>query len=99
MILYEVTARPDDEHRAAYETFMRQTHIADVMSTGYFLSAHFEQASDGSFRTTYVAADQQRLDLYVERDAPRMRAHFAESFPSGVALSREIWRVLQEWHS
>ena len=28
----------------------------------------------------------------------RMREEFAHRFPSGVAVSRETWEQLQEWH-
>jgi hypothetical protein len=99
MILYEVTAHPDEPSRSAYETFMRQTHIPDVFATGCFVAAHFEEATGGHFRTTYVAADQEQLDRYLAQYAPRMRADFAEHFPSGVSLSREVWRVLENWGS
>ena len=97
MILYEVTAVPEAQVRGAFEAFMRETHIDDVLATGCFVAAHFEDMPAGTYRTTYVAGSQQDLDRYLEQHAQRLRAHVAERFPSGVTFTREVWRVLQEW--
>ena len=97
MILYEVTATPEAHVRSAFEVFMRETHIDDVLATRCFTGAHFEENADGIFRTTYVADAQKDLDRYLAEHAQRLRAHVAERFPSGVTYGREVWRVLQEW--
>ena len=97
MLHYEVTATPAAELRGAYERYMRERHIADVLATGCFGSAHFAKLSDGRYRATYVAAEQADLDRYVELHAARLRGDFAEHFPSGIAIGREVWEVLQRW--
>lgn len=96
-VVYEVTATPDPEIRGAYESYMRETHICDVLGTGCFAGANFAVASSGSFRTSYIAARQEELDRYLEQHAQRLRADFAAHFPAGIALSREVWTVVEEW--
>ena len=97
MILYEVTATAEAQVRSTFGTFMRETHVADVLATGCFVRAFFAENADGIYRTTYVANSQEELDRYLAQHAQRMRADVAERFPSGVTYGREVWRVLQEW--
>jgi Domain of unknown function (DUF4286) len=97
MILYEVTAVPEPELRDDYEHYMRETHIRDVLATGCFVGAHLAVTGSGRYRTTYLASAKEHLDRYLERHAHRLRADFAARFRSGVALSREVWSVVEEW--
>ena len=97
MIHYEVTAVPEPSVRDAYESYMREVHIRDVLMTGCFVAARIEAAEAGRYRTTYVAARREDLDRYLEHHTQRLRAEFSSHFPSGIALSREVWEVLQEW--
>jgi hypothetical protein len=99
MILYEVTATPEPDVRGAFESYMREMHIRDVLDTGCFVAAHIEETPAGIYRTTYVANAQQDLDRYLEQHAQRLRAHVAERFPAGVMFAREVWRVLEEWRA
>jgi len=97
MILYEVTATPEAHVRGAFERYMRETHIDDVLATGCFTGAHFEENADGIYRTTYIANAQEDLDRYLAEHAQRLRDAVAAHFPSGLKFAREVWRVLQEW--
>jgi hypothetical protein len=75
---------------------MRNTHIPEILATGCFTSIHFDQ-SDGRFRTVYQAAAQPDLDRYLNQHAAAMRDAFQRQFPSGVAVSRDVWEQLQSW--
>lgn len=97
MVFYEVTARPEPQVRDAYERYMRAKHVADVLATGCFTGARFAGTPEGLYRTTYVAASREDLERYLATHAQRLRDDFASHFPSGVALSREILDVHQEW--
>jgi len=96
MIYYEVTATPDPPLRAAFEAYMREHHVRDVLDTGCFVGAHIGDR-DGVFRTTYIAKSEEDLDRYLDRHAQRLRAVMAEKFGDGVVYTREVWRLLQEW--
>ncbi|HEV7239695.1 MAG TPA: DUF4286 family protein [Thermoanaerobaculia bacterium] len=96
-VVYEVTATPDPEIRAAYESYMRETHIRDVLETGCFIAARFATAASGQCRTSYIASQQEHLDRYLDQHAQRLRADFTAHFPAGVGLTRDVWNVVEEW--
>ena len=97
MIAYEVTAEMEPSVAGAYERYMRETHIAQVLATGCFHGAIFSRAGDGRYRTSYLARTQADLDRYLERHTAALRADFAAHFPEGVSLSREVWAVVERW--
>ena len=93
MLSYEVTIQLDDPSLAnALESYMRGGHVAEVLATGCFLDGHFEQSAPGIYRTRYSVASQEDLDRYVEEHAPRLRADFQEHFPSGLRVTRAVWK-------
>ncbi len=97
MVVYEVTARVDDTLREDYERYMRGEHIPAVLATGCFRSASFERTLGGTYRMCYRAASQAALDVYLRDHTTGLRAGFAQRFPAGVSLSREIWTQLEDW--
>jgi hypothetical protein len=56
-----------------------------------------EARGDVLFRSAYLAPDQEALDRYLARHAPRLRAHALEHFPQGLRFEREIWEVRERW--
>lgn len=97
MIFYEVTLTPEAHLRDSLETYMRERHIRDVLSSGCFVSARFMAAASGPYRTTYIAAQQADLDRYLAEHAARTRGDFLAHFPDGVAITREVWTTIEEW--
>jgi hypothetical protein len=97
MVIYEVTAVVEPEYSDAYEHFMLEQHIPDLMVTGRFTNASFERSDTGRYKVRYEAADAKELNRYLADDAPRLRRDFAERFPTGVDLSREEWTVLKQF--
>jgi hypothetical protein len=82
---------------SAYERYMRERHIPDLLTTGHFVSASFATAGPGRYRIRYEVPTREALDAYLRDHATRLRADFASHFPSGVELSREIWITLEAW--
>jgi hypothetical protein len=97
MLTYEVTADVRPDLVAAYESYMRDTHIPDVLRTGCFRSASFGRAPGGRYRIRYVVADPAILQEYLALHAPALRAHMASTFPEGIAHDRETWIHLADW--
>ena len=93
MIVYEVTAIVEPDLRQGYESFMRREHIPDLMATGIFTGATFEQSDPGRYRVRYVADTRDALNRYLSDHAPGLREDFFEHFPAGVRLEREVWNV------
>jgi hypothetical protein len=97
MITYEITATVRADVVDAYERYMIERHIPDLLATGSFEGAIFSRSSDGRYRIRYEARHRGALDQYLAEHASRLRKHFADTFPDGVALSREEWEQIQAW--
>jgi hypothetical protein len=99
MISYEVSAQVEERVAAAFERYLRETHIRDVLATGCFHAAELACTSPGRYRTRYLARTREDLDRYLERHTPALRADFAAHFPDGVTLSREVWVTVESWEA
>lgn len=99
MIIYEVSGTVERELVAEYERYMREKHIPDVLATGSFSGASIVTADENRYRILYEVADDATLQRYLDERAPSLRADFASHFPTGVTLSRDVWRVLERWSS
>jgi hypothetical protein len=93
-IAYEVSAEVRRDLRDAFERFMVERHIPELMATGCFIEAHFERSASGKYRTRYEAHNRAALEVYMDRHAARLRAHVAETFPEGITFEREEWETL-----
>lgn len=94
MIIYEITAEVRIDLIKEYEKFMLDTHINDVLKTGYFDSAEMVQVTDGVYRMQYYLKDRDTLQKYFDTDVTRLREDFANHFPKGVIISRDILEIL-----
>lgn len=99
MIIYEVTTDVTPEGVAAYEAFMRDKHIPEVLATGCFLSATIARSMPGRYRISYRARNMDVLDRYLGTHAQQFRADFATELGANVKVSREVWTELQQWNA
>ena len=99
MIIYEVTSDVSAAGIAAYETYMRTTHVAAVMASGCFVSATIDRSMPGRYRVRYVARNMDTLDRYLAMHAAQLREDFAAHLGDFVQVSREVWSELQHWTS
>jgi hypothetical protein len=97
MIIYEITATVRADLIEAYEKYMRENHIPDLLETGFFGGAKLTRAGENHYRIQYEAHDKTALDEYLNTEAARLRADFLAHFADGVELTRENWEVLQIW--
>ena len=97
MVTYEITAIVQTELCVPYERYMQDCHIPDLLATAAFVGASFARAAEGRYRIRYDARDRDALDMYLRDHAPRLRDHFAATFPSGIEVTREEWTVLETW--
>lgn len=98
-VIYEITATVENKLAAAYEKYMRERHIPDLLATNCFSRARFARSSENGYQIQYEARSQTALDEYLKTHAAKMRADFAAHFPAGVRLSRQIWTSLKTWES
>lgn len=94
MLIYEVTATVDRGLAVAYEKYMTETHIPDLLATGYFAAAFFAKNGD-QYRIGYHADSQEVLDTYLANEAERLRADLVKHFPRGIALSRQVLEIVK----
>lgn len=97
MLTYEITAIVRADLCDTYERYMTDRHIPDVMQTGAFIAATFSRSEPGRYRIRYEVLSREAMDAYLAAHAPGLRQHFADTFPSGVELSREEWTILEGW--
>lgn len=95
MIRYEVTALVEPALAAAYERFMREHHLPDLLATGCFSRAELARSAADRYRASLEAPDEASLEHYMTEHAPRLRRDFLSRFPSGVTLSREVWTAVE----
>lgn len=93
-VSYEVSISVREDIREAFESFMIEKHIPDVLSTGAFADARFATTGPGVYRASYTAADRETLDDYLRNHSPRLREDVARHFPEGLLISREEWSIL-----
>jgi hypothetical protein len=96
-VTYEITAIVRADLCDAYEAYMRDNHIPQLLETGAFAGATLSRSSPGRYRTRYEAHSREALDHYLIKHAPRLREHFAKTFPTGIDLAREEWDILETW--
>ena len=97
MITYEITAEVQPTLADAYERYMRETHIPDLLATGCFVAASLARSAPGRFRIRYEARSRADLDRYLSTHAAALRADFTAHFPEGVSVAREEWETLARW--
>lgn len=93
-VSYEVSIIVRSDLSEAFESFMTEVHIPDVISTGAFSDARFSMKEPSRYRASYTAASRDDLDNYLREHSPRLREDVARHFPDGRAISREEWNVL-----
>jgi Domain of unknown function (DUF4286) len=97
MVTYEVTTTVEPFLVDAYERYMREEHIPDLLATGCFHRASLTRSEPGRYRVRYESATQSDLDRYLATHAARLRDDFASHFPQGISVSREVWVAIQTW--
>ena len=99
MVIYEITAVVQPNLVEAYEKYMRERHIPDLLATKYFHAAYFTRTLENHYRIQYHAHDEEILREYLDKEAERLRADFIAHFPEGIEISREVWIVLHSWQA
>ncbi|MEM6261049.1 MAG: DUF4286 family protein [Bacteroidota bacterium] len=83
MIIYSVTISLNKSMADEWISWMQETHIPDVMATGYFDSSEFNQLLDpvvdanmATFNIQYRCRTEEHLQAYQKEAAPALqKAH------------------------
>ncbi|MBK7706636.1 MAG: DUF4286 family protein [Acidobacteria bacterium] len=87
MLIYEITAKVRADLIGHYERYMRETHIPDLMATGFFSGAKFLRSGDG-YRIQYETDD---LDGYLARTPRVFGPIFRRTSPRALRSSVKTW--------
>ncbi len=80
MILYNVTVNIDDDVEQDWVSWMKETHIPEVMETGFFVDYKMlKMLSEGqddtgsTYAIQYMAETLGHLETYLEKAAPKIQ--------------------------
>lgn len=99
-IIYNVTVNIDDRVRDEWVSWMKETHIPDVMSTGLFLESRFtkilaESEGGTSYSIQYLCASKQDLEEYQQNHAPALQRDHTERYQNKFAAFRTLLEVIE----
>jgi len=103
MYIYNVTVHVDEKIHQKWLSWMREKHIADVLSTGKFSKALLtrilteEDLGGISYSVQYTAESRQALDLYYLEDAQRLRKEVTALFGEQVLAFRTELEVIESF--
>ena len=95
MVRYEVRVLVRAELAGAFEAYMREKHLPEILAMGCFAAIRFERSEDGAFRSCYEARNREDLDRYLTGHSGHFREDFMQNFPAGCEVHREMWSEVQ----
>ena len=103
MILYNVTISIDAACETEWLSWMRDTHIRDVIRTGYFKECKLcrlvdaEEQGGKTYAIMYTAYTEQGLLEYQEKHSPSLQNEHNMKFQGRFAAFRTELNVIQEF--
>jgi Domain of unknown function (DUF4286) len=96
MLIYNVTVGVDKAIEQEWLTWMKETHIPDVMKTGMFVSHRMykvvgvEETESISYAIQYSARSINEINQYLEEFAPKLREEGPKKFGDKQAAFRTL---------
>ena len=101
MIIYNVTVNIEDDVHADWITWMKETHIPDVMKTGYFLKNKIakvlttqEGETGHTYAIQYTCNSMNDLDEYQEKCAPKLQEGHTKRYAGKFVAFRTLLEVI-----
>lgn len=102
MYIYNVTINIDTQIKEDWISWMKETHIPDMLATGKFTHARLcrviggEESGGFTYAVQYTTKDQETLQQYFKEDASRLREDGAKKFPEKFVAFRTELLVVDE---
>ena len=102
MYIYNVTINIEETVHDEWRTWM-ETHIAEVLDTGRFLSAKFtevlveEEMGGKTYSIQFTAKTKRELDDYYKFDADRLQKDGLAKFADKMLTFRTELKVIKEF--
>ena len=102
MILYNVTISIDPQIESDWLSWMRATHIPDVMNTGCFIESricriHGEEEGGVTYAVSYFSESQETYDHYQKNHAPSLQKEHSDRYPGQFAAFRTMLTILEQF--
>jgi len=99
MIIYNVTVSIDDEVHDEWVSWMKDTHIPDVMNTGFFVENKMcrvisHQEEGNSYSIQYTCEDMKTLHQYQAQHAQRLQAEHSAKYEGKFAAFRTLLEII-----
>ncbi len=102
MYIYNVTTNIDETIHEQWLSWMKETHIPEVLATGKFLSAKIckvlveEEMGGFTYAVQYTTVDKETLQSYYEEFAPALRQKAQKLFSDKFVSFRTELEVISE---
>ena len=101
MYIYNVTVNIDDTAHDDWVSWMKKSHIPDVLNTGLFTSCRFckvmvEEESGTTYSIQYLAKDMEALKLYQEMYAPGLQKEHTDRYAGKFVAFRTLLELDDE---
>jgi hypothetical protein len=99
MIVYNVTVNIDESVHQEWLRWMKNTHIPDVMSTGYFIDNRIcrllnVEDEGATYSIQYTCKNRKDYEDYLEKHAPRLQKEHAERYKDKFVAFRTLLEVV-----
>lgn len=99
-LIYNVTVNISDIKHEEWLSWMTETHIPDVMKTGYFLDFRFcevmaDDPEGKTYSIQYSCENREQLDLYLQKESPRLQQEHKAKYEGHYAAFRTLLRWIK----
>jgi len=101
MIIYNVTVNIEDHVHSDWIAWMKETHIPEVMKTGYFLDNRIakvittqEDETGHTYAIQYTCNSIKELDEYQEKCAPKLQEDHNARYQGKFVAFRTLLEVV-----
>jgi hypothetical protein len=99
MIIYNVTVNIEDDIHHEWVEWMQNTHIPDVMKTGFFNEYRFckvmaDDPQGQTYSIQYLCNNLTDYDRYQKTEAPRLQADHQAKFGGKFIAFRTILKMV-----
>lgn len=99
MILYHVTLKVDKDIQKEWLSWMKQTHIPQVMATGYFKEYRvtymlYDEPDGFTYSVQYLLESMEDLEAYMKHAAPALQKDHKDKYQDKVVAYRTLHEVI-----
>lgn len=102
MFLYNVTINIDESVHDQWLSWMRETHIPEMLATGKFTNARMlkvlveEEMGGITYSVQYTTKNKEALEQYYKEDANRLRGNAMRLFADKFVAFRTELEIISE---